>query len=227
MTKRVLIADDHSLFREGIASLIRASGMTVVAEVDNGAKAVEATLDFHPDIVLMDIHMPIMNGLEALQQIMLQAPETQVVMLTISDDDQHLFNAIKQGAQGYLLKNLDSKGFIASLKGLEHGEAPITRKMTRRLISLMSSGITHSNLESCYALLTSREAEILRLASRGLSNKLTAQRLRISENTVKYHMKNIFKKLGVRNRAEAAAYAVQTGLVSANEISGIRAELFA
>ncbi len=212
MSLRVLVADDHSLFRDGIVSLLEAAGMTVVGEAGDGVEAVELATRLRPDLILLDIHMPEMDGLEALRRIRAALPEVRVVMLTVSDDDENLVAAVQAGASGYLLKNLDAKGFLASLRGLQRGEAAMTRKTMAQLMEALAEKKEERKSEP-RDLLTSREEELLRLVAAGLSNKAIAQRLSISENTVKFHMKNILQKLNVRNRAEAAAYAVREGLV--------------
>ncbi len=213
MAKRVLVVDDHSLFRDGIISLLKAAGMEVVGEATEGQEAVSEVIRLCPDLVLLDISMPGMNGLEALRQIRAKIPETQVVMLTVSDEDEDLIEAIKFGARGYLLKSQDGKGFITSLRCLERGEAAITRQTTTRLIDGLARLQQLDGEASGHDVLTQREVELLRLVAVGLSNKVIGQRLGLTENTVKYHMKNILNKLGLQNRAEAAAFAVRNGLV--------------
>ena len=212
MTMRVLVADDHSLFRDGIVSLLRAAGLEVVGEAGDGEQAVAAARRLRPDVVLMDIQMPGLDGIEATRLIKTEMPEVQVVMLTVSQDDADLFRALKAGAQGYLLKSLSSDEFVDMLQGLGRGEAPLSRRLTARLIEGIvrgpGAGADTSQIDS----LTRREAELLRLVAAGLSNKAIAGQLAVSENTVKYHMKNILQKLRLHNRAEAAAYAVRTGL---------------
>ncbi len=208
---RVLVADDHSLFRDGIVSLLEAAGFDVVGQVGDGQAAVEAAHRLRPDVVLMDITMPGMDGLQALQIIRTDLPATQVVMLTVSDDDANLFEAIRHGAAGYLLKNLNAEEFLKILEGVEHGEAAMTRQTTARLLH----GMAHASQPAGEVAdhLTEREADLLRLVAQGLPNKAIAQRLSLSENTVKYHLKNILQKLGVQNRTEAAAYAIRNGLI--------------
>ncbi len=208
---RVLVADDHSLFRDGIVSLLEAAGFDVVGQVGDGQAAVEAAHRLHPDVVLMDITMPRMDGLQALQIIRTDLPATQVVMLTVSDDDANLFEAIRHGAAGYLLKNLNAEEFLKILEGVEHGEAAMTRQTTARLLH----GMAHPSQPAGEVAdpLTERESDLLRLVAQGLPNKAIAQRLSLSENTVKYHLKNILQKLGVQNRTEAAAYAIRNGLI--------------
>jgi len=213
MTMRVLVADDHSLFRDGIVSLLKAAGMTVVGEAGNGFEAVEQAVRLKPDLVLLDINMPEMDGLEALRRIRAKLPETKVVMLTVSDGDANLVEAVHAGASGYLLKNLGASGFLSSLEGLQRGEAAMTRKTTAQLVSALSSSAQPEPQHRGGSGLTTRETELLQLVAAGLSNKAIAQQLHISENTVKYHMKNILQKMNLQNRAEAAAYAVREGLV--------------
>jgi DNA-binding NarL/FixJ family response regulator len=211
---RVLVADDHSLFRDGIVSLLEAAGFDVVGQVGNGRAAVKVALRLRPDLVLMDIAMTQMSGLEALRLIKAESPETQVVMLTVSDDDADLFEAVKSGAQGYLLKSLNASEFLEMLEGLEHGEAAITRTTAARLFEGFAD-LSRPRSEPLDSL-TQRETEILRLVVEGLSNKAIAQALSVSENTVKYHMKNILQKLGVQNRTEAATHAIRAGLLKSD-----------
>lgn len=209
---RVLVADDHSLFRDGIISLLEAAGFEVVGQVGDGQSAIEATLRLHPDLVLLDITMPQVDGLEALHQIKAKLPETQVVMLTVSDDDTDLFKAVEAGALGYLLKDLSADEFLEMLDGLQHGEAAITRRMATRLMKGFAA-ISQQQIEQ-EEKLTQREIELLRLVAGGMSNKAVAQTLSISENTVKYHLRNILQKLNAQNRTEAVSYAIGAGLLN-------------
>jgi len=208
---RVLVADDHSLFRDGIISLLEAAGFEVVGQVGDGQAAVEAALRLRPDVVLLDITMPQMSGLEALRLIKAKRPETQVVMLTVSDDDAALFEAVESGAAGYLLKDLSAPEFFTMLEGLQQGEAALTRQMTARLMKGLAAVARRQADHS--PPLTQREIELLRLVASGMPNKTIAQALSISENTVKYHLKNILQKLGVQNRTEAVSCAIRAGLL--------------
>ncbi len=208
---RVLVADDHSLFRDGIVSLLEAAGFEVVGQVGDGQAAVEATRRLRPDLVLMDLSMPGMNGLAALRAIRAGMPDVQVVMLTVSDADSDLFEAIQSGARGYLLKSLNAGEFIGILEGLRSGEAAITRKTAARLMEGFAS-LSHQQTKQ-HEHLTEREIELLQLIVDGLSNKAIAEKLSLSENTVKYHIKNILQKLGVQNRTEAATQALRSGLL--------------
>ncbi|MFX0144663.1 MAG: response regulator [Candidatus Hodarchaeota archaeon] len=208
---RVLVADDHSLFRDGIVSLLEAAGFEVVGQVGDGQSAIEKARLLRPDLVLMDITMPEMNGLEALRQIRSMLPDTKVVMLTVSEDDSDLYEAIRLGASGYLLKSLNADEFLEMLEGLGHGEAVMTRETTSRLMRGFAD-LAHRQ-EPSPDRLSPRELELLQLVAEGHSNKAIGQRLSVSVNTVKYHMKNILQKLGAQNRTEAVMLAIRSGLI--------------
>ena len=209
---RVLVVDDHPLFRDGIVSLLEAADFEVVGQADNGQLAVEAVRRLRPDLVLLDISMPVMNGHEALKAIKTEVPATQVVMLTVSDEDEDLLAAIQSGASGYLLKNLNASQFMDMLKGLEFGEAAITRKTAAQLMDGFAR-LSRPETEPKIGL-TKREGELLQFVADGLSNKAIAQKLSITENTVKYHMRNILEKLGAQNRTEAVTLAIQAGILT-------------
>lgn len=210
---RILVADDHSLFRDGIVSLLEAAGFEVVGQVGDGREALTETRRLNPDVVLLDISMPEMNGLEALKILREESPDVHVVMLTVSEDDADLLEAIQAGASGYLLKSLSAEAFIELLKGLERDEAAISSQTTTRLIK--SIGTQTASKHEPFEKLTEREVGLLRLVADGLSNRAIAQELSISENTVKYHMKNIFQKLNAQNRTEAVTLAMQSGILGA------------
>lgn len=210
---RILVADDHSLFVDGLTSLLEAAGHNVVGQVSTGSAAVNEAKRLMPDLVLMDISMPEMDGLQALKEIMAFTPEMSVVMLSISDDDSTLVQAMQSGASGYLLKSQSAEILLKSLKGLEAGELAITRETSSRLIrSLVSQTSGQVKNES----LTVREKELLGMLATGKVNKIIAQELAISENTVKYHIKKILQKLNVQNRTEAVSYAIRNGLIKQN-----------
>ena len=211
---RVVVADDHSLFRDGITSLLEAAGFDVVDQGNDGQEALEAVRKTHPDLVLLDISMPKMNGLEALHLIKAEFPETRVVILTVSEDDDDLFTSIRAGADGFLHKDLDASEFLEMLAGLERGEAAITRKTAARLMSGFQQ-LTEQT-ENVDAL-TKREIQLLYWMVEGYSNREIAKELFISENTVKYHIRNIFQKLEVQNRTEAVAYALREGLIRTDQ----------
>ncbi len=208
---RVLLADDHPLFRDGVRSLLAARGVEVVGEAGDGQEAVEAALRLRPDVVLMDITMPRLDGLAATRLIKARLPEIKIVMLTVSDEDRTLFEAVKSGAQGYLLKNLQAEEFFTLLSGIERGEAPISRGLAGRILEEFARH--PGGQEGGADALTEREQEVLRAVSGGGSNREVAAALHISENTVKFHMKNILDKLHLRNRAEVVAYAARKGFL--------------
>jgi two-component system nitrate/nitrite response regulator NarL len=212
--KRVLVADDHSLFRRGIVGLLEAAEYEVVDQVSDGVMAVESARQLCPDLVLLDITMPKMSGLEALKIIKNELPETFVVMLTVSEEDSDLLAAIKNGANGYLMKDLNYHDFIDMLTGLERGEAAITRKTTNRLMIGFANHDKHTSSSLPNVRLTPREIDLLECVSKGFSNKAISQSLSISDNTVKYHLRNILQKLNAQNRTEAVTLAIKMGLLA-------------
>lgn len=209
---RVLIADDHALFRDGLKSLLEARGIEVVAEASNGREAVELVRTHRPDVVLMDLKMPELNGLEATRLISAAQPEVKVVVLTASEEDQDLFEAIKSGAQGFILKNLESAAFFALLEGVARGEPALTPALARKV--LVEFARPAQPPAEPHDELTERERAVLELLVQGVTaNRDLAERLTISENTVKYHLRNILDKLHLQSRAQVIAYAVRHGLV--------------
>lgn len=206
---RVMLVDDHALVRAGIASLLRASGVEVVAEAGDGDEAITYARQLRPDLIFMDIKMPGRNGLEATKAIKAELPEIKVVMLTVSDEDADLFEAIKSGAEGYLLKNLREGEFADVLARIANDEPilspPLARKLLREFARLK---------ESASEGLTKRELDVLTLVARGETNKEIAAELYVSASTVDYHMRNILAKLHLRNRAQVVAWAVEHGHVT-------------
>jgi DNA-binding NarL/FixJ family response regulator len=212
---RVLLVDDHALVRDGIASLLTASGIEVVGEASDGLEALEKTRRLKPDIVLMDIKMPRCNGLEATRLIKAEMPKVKIVILTVSDDEEDLFEAIKSGAEGYLLKNIKAEQFLALLSGVDKGEAAISPVVATKIMEEFARRIKGAGLPTPETELTDREVEVLKLVASGALNKEIAATLNITENTVKYHLRNITEKLHLRNRAQVAAYAVSKGITPA------------
>jgi DNA-binding NarL/FixJ family response regulator len=211
MPLRFLVVDDHALFRDGMVSLLKAAGMQVVGEAQNGMEALTEAARLRPDVILMDIDMPAMNGIEATRKITEALPEIRVVMLTVSQEDSKLVDALRAGAKGYLLKSLNSDEFVHLLRGLEKGVPPMASSVTARLMSYIAQQSSPS--ETRNDNLTTREVELLGYLGLGWPNKSIAERLGVSDNTVKYHIKNILQKLNVSNRAEAVAYAVRHNLI--------------
>jgi DNA-binding NarL/FixJ family response regulator len=212
---RVLIADDHDLFREGLRSLLETRGIEVVGEARDGRAAVALTRQLHPDVVLMDLSMPELDGLAATRLISADDADARVVILTASDDDADLFEAIKSGAQGYLLKTVSSDELFRLLDGVGRGEPAFTPALARKLLGEFARPATAPPAQP--DALTEREREVLDLLVQGVtSNRDLAERLIVSENTIKYHLRNILDKLHVQNRAQVVAYAVRHGLVDRN-----------
>jgi DNA-binding NarL/FixJ family response regulator len=213
---RILLVDDHILFRKGVAALLaNHPEMQVVGEASNGFEAIAVARETLPDVILMDINMPECDGLDATRRIKREMPHVKIVMLTVSDDDQHLFEAIKSGAQGYLLKNLEPDQLHDLLESISRGEAPLSGVIAAKILKEFARpdpGLAE-DLEVIIDELTSRESTILQLVSEGKTNKEIASDLVISENTVKIHLRNILEKLHLKNRIQAAVYAVRQGLV--------------
>ena len=210
---RVLIADDHALFRDGLRSLLEAHGIDVVAEARDGREAVELARLHRPDVVLMDLAMPELGGLGATRLLTAELPAIAVVVLTASEDDADLFEAVKSGAQGFLSKDLEANRFFELLDGVTRGEPALTPALARKVLAEFARPASEPRLQTA-DVLTDREREVLDLLVQGVtSNRDLAQQLFVSENTVKYHLRNILEKLHLQNRAQVIAYAMRHGLV--------------
>ena len=212
---RVLLVDDHALFRKGVAEqLASREDITVVGEAENGLEAIQAARDLMPDVIFMDIHMPKCSGLEATRQIKREMPHIKIVILTVADDDQNLFEAIKSGAQGYLLKNLEPAKLADMLERVSRDEAPLSGPIAAKILSEFGQpGSSESERSTVIEELTEREIEVLELVVEGLTNKEIGAELHLSVNTIKIHLRNILEKLHLQNRIQAAVYAVREGLV--------------
>lgn len=213
---RVLLADDHDLFREGLAGIIASQpDMEVVGEASDGLEAIVKAKEIKPDLILMDIQMPGTDGLEATRKIIRELPETTIVMLTVRDEEEKLFEAIKNGAQGYLLKNIRSREMLEMLRGAMEGEAAISPSLAGRMLEEFRrlSKLAPVDLDEGMVSLTQREQEVLSLAATGASDKEISEKLYISVHTVKSHMRNILSKLQVNSRREAARLAKHKGLL--------------
>lgn len=215
---RVLLVDDTALFRTAIAELVDAQdGLTVVGEAENGLEAVEKARALKPDVVVMDVEMPVMDGVQATRLIREQTPGVKVVMLTVSEADDHLFDAIRFGAQGYLLKNLRPAELYDLVRAAMRNEPPLSPAIAGRLLGQIRDGSALASMPVPDAppetpTLTKRELEVLQLVADGLSNKEIASSLFITEGTVKNHVHNALEKLQLENRTQAAAYIVRQGL---------------
>jgi two-component system, NarL family, nitrate/nitrite response regulator NarL len=214
---RILLVDDQPLFRKALASLIAGQfDFSVVGEASDGGEALEQVLKLDPDIVVMDVQMPGVDGIGGVRAIRGAGRDVPIVMLTISDEDDDLFEAIEAGANGYLLKNMRPEQIFDGIRGAARGEAPIAGAVAGRLLEALRHGGVAPGRVSTDATademsLTRREAEILQLISAGLSNKEIATRLTITEGTVKNHVHNALEKLHLTNRVQAAAYAIRHG----------------
>lgn len=211
---RILIVDDHILFREGLTGLLRSQNdMNVVGECGSVHEAVELAKQLHPEVILMDFSLPDGTGLDATRAILAEQPETQIIFLTVHDNDERMISAMRAGAKGYLLKNLSVNKLLASLRALERGEAAISRTMMARVLQEFSQPTPQPvNDPSPLVGLTSREIEVLQELADGITNQEIATRLFISENTVKNHIHNILEKLNLHNRREAIEFARKHGL---------------
>jgi DNA-binding NarL/FixJ family response regulator len=208
---RLLIADDHALFRASLRALLEARGHEVVGDTGSGEQAVELATSLSPDVVLMDLSMPGIGGIEATRQLLAAQPGTKVVVLTGSDDDADLFQALEVGAQGYLLKNLEAKSFFSLLEGVLAGQPALTPELSRKILHALSR---RKRAEGDPDALTDREMEVLRLMVDGVtSNRGLAKKLGVSENTIKFHVRNVLDKLHLHNRAQAVGAALRSGMV--------------
>jgi two-component system nitrate/nitrite response regulator NarL len=210
---RILLADDHALFRRGLASLLaHRDDLEVVGEAGSGDEAIERARELMPDVILMDVRMPGINGLEATRRLKEEMPYVKIVILTVSEDEEDLFAALKSGAQGYLLKNIDPDELIANVHQVQRGEAPLAPSMATKILREFSGPAAKPG-----PVLTQRERQVLELVARGDANKEIARALGISENTVKNHLRNILEKLHLQNRVQAVMYALREGLITPPE----------
>lgn len=214
---RILLADDQSLFRTALSTLIDSQpDFAIVGEAANGLEAVELAGELGPDVAVLDVEMPVMDGVTAARLIAEQAPGTKVVMLTVSESDEHVFEAMRNGASGYLLKDLRPEHLYEMLRAAGRGETPLSPAVAGRLVADTRERVVVSSAPSVTgrpdAILTRREMEILQLVAEGLSNKEIGTELSITEGTVKNHVHNALEKLELDNRIQAAAYVVRQGL---------------
>ena len=217
---KVLLVDDHSLFLEGLQNLLTARGVKVVGTARDGLEALEKTRQLSPDVILMDVRMPRCDGLSATRLIKAERPESKIVMLTTSAEEADLFEAIKSGACGYLLKSLEAEPFLGYLSGVMRGEAAISRELAAALLREFARQSTRLDEQSpdpgCGqggSDLTPRQLQVLELVAHGLTYKEVASQLSLSEHTVKYHMGEILRCLHLKNREQVVTYALRTGLI--------------
>ncbi len=211
---RVLIVDDHDLFRTGLRNLLEEQGVVIVGEAASGAEAVKIVRELAPDVVVMDLNMPGMGGVDATRHITAIAPLTRVVMLTISEEDSDVMDAIYAGACGYLLKDSSIQDLMAGIRAASHGESLISPNIAAKVLQrVRATGTQPEIANTIRAELSDREIEVLKLIANGKDNALIAAELHISPKTVKNHISNILMKLQIDNRIQAAVYAVRSGIV--------------
>jgi DNA-binding NarL/FixJ family response regulator len=213
MSIRVLLVDDHAVLRDGLSNIISLEDdMEVVGEAKSGIEALQLVEEVHPNVILMDINMPGMNGVEAIRRIHAQYPRIAIIVLTMYDRDEYLYESIRAGATGYLLKDAPSGDVIAAIRSASRGESTLHPVMARKLLDNLT-GEKRGERGSSDENLTPRELDVLQLMVKGHSNKEIAEQLFISDKTVKIHVSNILKKLGVKSRSQAIIYAIQHELV--------------
>jgi len=214
---RVMLVDDHDLFRRGLELVLRDElDLEIVGEAGDGLAAIERATELQPDVVLMDVRMPGVGGIEATRRIRNALPATKVVMLTVSDDEEDLYAAIRAGANGYLLKEVSIDEVANAVRAVVRGQSLVTPSMATKLFTEFNVLSRRVDAQHGTATrLTEREVEVLRLVAKGMSNKEIAAELVIAENTVKNHVRNILEKLQMKSRMEAAMYAVREKLVDA------------
>lgn len=217
MTKiRILIADDHRVVREGLAAILKSrSDMDVVGEAINGFEVIEKTKALKPDVILMDISMPQMNGVEATRAVRKISPEIGIVVLTMHDDDATIFELVRTGVHGYLLKDADSSEIVKAIQSIYKGESIIHPSIARKILGEFSQLEPEQVKKAPRQMynLSGREVDVLRRVAKGKTNKEIASELHLSEKTIKNHVRNIFHKMGVYDRTEAAMKGVQEGII--------------
>ena len=211
---RILIVDDHEVVRDGISVMMgRQQDFVVVGEAENGTEAVQKALDLRPEVVLMDLRMPRMDGVEAMRQIRSQNPEIKFIVLTTYDSDEYIFDAIEAGAKGYLLKDASREELFQAVRAVHRGESLIEPGVASKVLDRLAQLSRQVHQPQVAQILSERETEVLRLMARGSPNKSIATSLSISESTVKTHVANIFQKLEVNQRTEAVTKAMSMGII--------------
>ncbi|NMA34446.1 MAG: response regulator transcription factor [Clostridiaceae bacterium] len=210
---KVLIADDHPLFRQGIKQILELEkDITVVAQASNGSEAVQLARELAPDVILMDINMPGTGGLQAIEEIKGENINSRIIVLTIHEDREYLIKTLQMGAEGYVLKDAEPSVLIDAIRSVYLGQSYIQPNMTKELVMEFNRITLHSRDKYGENRLTTREREVLKLIAEGMINKEIATRLYISEKTVKNHVSNIFRKLNVSDRTQAAIYALKNNI---------------
>lgn len=218
---RVLVVDDHPVYREGLITMLRSrpSAIEVIGEASNGAEALAVVAEMAPHVVLMDIKMAGMDGIEATRQIKQRFPEVKVLALSAYEDDDYVLEMVKAGASGYMLKDADNTIIISGIEAVHEGKARIHPRLAMKVFRAFAevSSETQARARDAFDGLTERELEILRLIAKGMTNRQVATHLWISERTVDNHVQNIYKKLNIGDRTQATLYAVRKGLISLDD----------
>ncbi len=218
---RVIVVDDHAIVRKGISALLATEpGIQVVGEASNGAEALDQASSLLPDVMLMDLVMPQMDGIEAIRQIKTRQPDIRILVLTSFAADDKVLPAIKAGALGYLLKDSSPEDLVSAIRQVYRGESWLHPTIARKVLQELTRPVEHKPAPDSSQSLTEREAEVLRLIAQGLSNREIADRLVLSEATVRTHVSNILNKLHLASRTQAALYALREGLASLKEDEG-------
>ncbi|NYT24701.1 response regulator transcription factor [Alcaligenaceae bacterium] len=214
MTIRILLIDDHTLFRSGVRLLLkRQSDFEVVAEAADGIEGLKRARELRPDAILLDLNMPGLSGLEVLQILSQDLPDCAVIVLTVSEEGDELAQALRSGARGYLVKNIDADALVAGIRRAVEGEPVIDQGMTAKLVEqFRNPAPAAGGADAQRSKLTAREMQVTQLLARGASNKAIARELDVSESTVKIHVQNVLKKLNLNSRVQIAVYVVEHGL---------------
>jgi DNA-binding NarL/FixJ family response regulator len=221
MSIRVILAEDHVITRQGIRRLLEEEGnFTIVGEADDGEETVKLTVEKKPDVVIMDISMPKLNGVEATKLIKQRCPTTAVLILSAYDDDEYVFGLLECGVAGYLLKTASGDELVRAVESASMGEPTLHPTVAQKLINRFRTADDNKKTEEIGEILSEREIDIIRLAAKGMSNQEIAERVIISKRTVEGHMRSIFNKLGVGSRTEAVIYGLKKGWFVLDEIAG-------
>ena len=217
---KIMLAEDHVLVREGTKEMLdREEDMEVVAEAGDGEEAVRLVSEHDLDIVIMDIALPKLNGIEATRQIKEISPDTAVLVLTAYDDDEYVFALLEAGAAGYLLKDVSTNELVEAIRAVQAGESMLHPAIARKVVNRFSRQVEEGREEAPFEELTEREIEVLQLAGKGITNREIADSLSISHRTVQAHLSHIFNKLGVGSRTEAVVYALRKGLLTFEDVA--------
>ena len=217
---KIMLAEDHVLVREGTKEMLdREEDMEVVAEAGDGEEAVRLAREQDVDVIVMDIALPKLNGIEATRRIKEQDPGKTVLVLTAYDDDEYIFALLEAGAAGYLLKDVSTDALVAGIRAVQTGESMLHPAIARKVINRFSQYAAHHSDENASEELTEREMEVLQLAGKGITNREIAERLSISHRTVQAHLSHTFSKLGVGSRTEAVVYALRRGLLTFEDVT--------